>query len=281
LEAILTRHSKLRYNERVNSSKTLDEIVELARRYGLSIADIPKCYKCERRFLKYNKIYYNGYIFVFAPKSAYTKLVTVYPSKFSSFEKIFLKKENDRKKKEALIQKFILFNNNYYKITYYKNKIIEFRLLSNVLLDIKLSNDFILDKLKRYLNGEDVYFKKYIAFKNISSVDKMIYDAVINIPYGKTISYTQLANKLDNKFSISKLVYTLNKNPLLILIPTHRVICNNGRIGSFCSLVSLKEELLKIEHNGLMKPILEEYERFNKNDFTYNIGNLFKEELNN
>ncbi len=66
------------------------------------------------------------------------------------------------------------------------------------------------------------------------------------IPYRKTASYKSLAERLKQK-GYRSIGQALGRNPLLIVIPCHRVICSDGSLGGFGSGLKLKEFLLGLE----------------------------------
>lgn len=281
MKYVPTIHSKVRYSQRVNPRDTMDETVLLAKKYGVRIEDIPLEHNGIRGFMGHNKIYYEGRIYIFTEDSNYTKLVTIYYNKSSILEKIFLEKERIRKNEVSMKDKkyykikITKFKNEYYKIVYFKDKIIEYRLLLNCHEGIFYKSDKINIEINKYLMGKRVYLRKYIEFKDISPMDKIVYNEVLDIPYGKTISYKELVNKLSIKISIRALVLSLNRCQLLYFIPTHRVICSNGKIGSFCTRTSLKEELIKMEKQHAFNNEKQENNKPKENDFCVSIGELF------
>lgn len=66
------------------------------------------------------------------------------------------------------------------------------------------------------------------------------------IPHGKTASYKSLAERLKQK-GYRSIGQALGRNPLLIVIPCHRVICSDGSLGGFGSGLKLKQFLLDLE----------------------------------
>ncbi len=66
------------------------------------------------------------------------------------------------------------------------------------------------------------------------------------IPYGKTATYKSLAMRLGHK-GYRSVGQALSANPLLIVIPCHRVLRSNGSLGGFSAGLKLKEFLLRLE----------------------------------
>ena len=85
-----------------------------------------------------------------------------------------------------------------------------------------------------------------------SSFQKEVWKALLNIPYGKTYSYGELAKKLGGKEKTRAVASAIAKNPILILIPCHRVIGSNGKLTGFSGGIERKARLLELEGNSLV-----------------------------
>lgn len=66
------------------------------------------------------------------------------------------------------------------------------------------------------------------------------------IPYGKTQTYKFLAEKLNHR-GYRSIGQALSRNPLLIVIPCHRVLSSDGSLGGFTGGLELKKFLLRLE----------------------------------
>ena len=101
-------------------------------------------------------------------------------------------------------------------------------------------------ELLEYFNGHRKEFSFPIYYKD-TLFRETCYKALQTIPYGKTISYQELANKI-NKPSASRAVgNAIHHNPLLIVIPCHRIIRKNGDLGGFGAGIDIKIKLLELE----------------------------------
>ena len=77
-----------------------------------------------------------------------------------------------------------------------------------------------------------------------------------NIPYGKTITYNDIAKSIAQKRNISKMSSqavggAVGWNPICITIPCHRVVGTNGNLTGYGGGLNNKIELLKIEKNNM------------------------------
>ncbi len=67
--------------------------------------------------------------------------------------------------------------------------------------------------------------------KKITEFQKKVYEIVKKIPKGKTITYKAIALQL--KSSPRAVGQALKRNPNPIIMPCHRVICSDGKIGGY------------------------------------------------
>jgi AraC family transcriptional regulator of adaptative response/methylated-DNA-[protein]-cysteine methyltransferase len=74
-----------------------------------------------------------------------------------------------------------------------------------------------------------------------------VWSALLEIPYGQTLSYEDLARKVGSP-SAQRAVGTANgMNRIAIVIPCHRVVNKNGKLGGYGGLLWRKEALLHLE----------------------------------
>jgi len=78
----------------------------------------------------------------------------------------------------------------------------------------------------------------------------MVWEEVLRIPYGKTISYKELAQRIDNPKASRAVGRALNQNPVPILIPCHRVIGSNGKLTGYGAGIAIKKKLLELERGN-------------------------------
>ncbi|MDR0409946.1 MAG: methylated-DNA--[protein]-cysteine S-methyltransferase [Spirochaetaceae bacterium] len=102
-----------------------------------------------------------------------------------------------------------------------------------------------------YFSGREPDFLPPLMPKG-SQFQKMIWDELVKIPYGKTISYGELAEqyKFENegKHTSARAVGgVVGRNPISILIPCHRVIGKNGSLTGYAGGICKKQQLLRLE----------------------------------
>ena len=76
---------------------------------------------------------------------------------------------------------------------------------------------------------------------------KAVWKALLDIPFGEIRSYKQVAEAIGNPKACRAVGMANNKNPILIVIPCHRVIGSDGSLVGYGGGIDLKEKLLKLE----------------------------------
>ena len=79
-----------------------------------------------------------------------------------------------------------------------------------------------------------------------------IWDRLRRIPYGKTITYGEIAREIAKEYNINKMSaqavgQAVRANPICIIIPCHRVIGSNGQLTGFSGGIDKKKLLLEHE----------------------------------
>lgn len=101
-------------------------------------------------------------------------------------------------------------------------------------------------QLKEYFSGQRKIFD--LPLEPAGTVfQKKVWNALCDIPYGKTVSYRQIAEKIDCPKGFRAVGMANNKNPISIIIPCHRVIGADGSLTGYGGGLSVKESLLQLE----------------------------------
>ena len=102
--------------------------------------------------------------------------------------------------------------------------------------------------LNDFLKGKSKFIKSNFLIKG-SPIQKKVWRELKNIKFGKTKTYGEIAKitKLSPR-SVGKIC---GQNKLLLIIPCHRVIRKDGKLGGFSARggIKLKKKLLKFENN--------------------------------
>jgi len=105
----------------------------------------------------------------------------------------------------------------------------------------------LLDLLDRYFAGEKVTFDLPLDLTDGSDFQRQVWNRLQEIPYGQTISYQQLANDIGKPGAVRAVGAANGANPIPILIPCHRVIASNGKLGGYSGGIEIKDALLRLE----------------------------------
>ena len=86
---------------------------------------------------------------------------------------------------------------------------------------------------------------------NGTEFQNLVWKEISRIPYGQTMSYKEIAARIGHPNSSRAVANACGKNPYPIIIPCHRVICSNGKIGGYSGPGGIPEKrrLLKNENN--------------------------------
>ena len=101
-------------------------------------------------------------------------------------------------------------------------------------------------QLSEYLIGERKEFDLPIRMRG-TEFQKRVWRALLDIPYGETRSYKQIAEAIGNPKGVRAVGMANNRNQLLIVIPCHRVIGASGSLVGYGQGLEMKEFLLRLE----------------------------------
>ena len=76
---------------------------------------------------------------------------------------------------------------------------------------------------------------------------KRVWDELVRIPYGRTISYGELALRIGNAKASRAVGLANGRNPISIIVPCHRVIGANGTLTGYGGGLPVKQKLLQLE----------------------------------
>jgi methylated-DNA-[protein]-cysteine S-methyltransferase len=121
------------------------------------------------------------------------------------------------------------------------------KLVNTIQLNPEDPNMFnIYPQLKEYFGGERKHFDLPLEIKG-TEFQRRVWNELLKIPYGKTISYKDLAVRLGDEKVIRAAASANGANPLPIAIPCHRVIGSDGSLIGYGGGLEIKEKLLILE----------------------------------
>ena len=101
-------------------------------------------------------------------------------------------------------------------------------------------------QLKEYFNGKRKAFSLELNPQG-TDFQKRVWNALKEIPYGKTCSYLELSKKLGDVKAIRAVAAANGKNPMWIVVPCHRVIGSDGSLVGYAGGLHRKKWLLDHE----------------------------------
>jgi methylated-DNA-[protein]-cysteine S-methyltransferase len=108
----------------------------------------------------------------------------------------------------------------------------------------------VIRQLQAYFSGELKHFDLPLAPEG-TEFQLRVWNSLRTIPYGETISYSQLAQKIGNPQAVRAVGLANGCNPIPIIIPCHRVIGSDGSLTGFGGGLANKQKLLALESRQL------------------------------
>lgn len=107
-------------------------------------------------------------------------------------------------------------------------------------------SDEAFRQITEYLSGKRQKFDLPLKITG-TDFQKKVYSALLDIPYGETASYGEIAARTGNPKAARAVGGACNKNPLLLVVPCHRVVGASGSLTGFAAGIETKQKLLALE----------------------------------
>ena len=105
----------------------------------------------------------------------------------------------------------------------------------------------LAQRLRVYFGGHKVIFSDQPDLSGATTFQRQVWQITSLIPYGETRSYAWVAEQIGNPRAVRAVGQALARNPLPIIIPCHRVLNSNGKLGGYSEGVEWKRYLLNLE----------------------------------
>lgn len=102
-------------------------------------------------------------------------------------------------------------------------------------------------QLNQYIEGNRKVFDLPYEMTG-TEFERSVWNALLEIPFGETRSYGQVAASLGNPAACRAVGRANSRNPIGIFVPCHRVIGANGTLTGYAGGLEMKKNLLEIEH---------------------------------
>ena len=107
-------------------------------------------------------------------------------------------------------------------------------------------------QIDEYLKGDRNKFDIPLVMVG-TDFQKKVWKALMQIPYGETSSYLQLAKNIDKAKAVRAVASANGANAMSLIIPCHRIIGSNGDLVGYGGGLPFKKRLLDLEHNLFSK----------------------------
>ncbi len=105
----------------------------------------------------------------------------------------------------------------------------------------------LVERFTLYFGGNRVNFTDKLDFAAATAFQREVWETARLIPYGETGSYRWIAEKMNKPGAARAVGQALGRNPLPIIVPCHRVLASDGRLGGFSGGLDMKRNLLRLE----------------------------------
>lgn len=106
--------------------------------------------------------------------------------------------------------------------------------------------ELAVKQLNEYFSGERIEFEIPLMFVG-TDFQKLVWNELLSIPYGKTISYRELAANIGRPESVRAVANANGANSLSIFTPCHRVVGSDGTLTGYAGGLPAKQYLLSLE----------------------------------
>lgn len=109
--------------------------------------------------------------------------------------------------------------------------------------------ELVYKEVMEYLDGERTSFD-FVYELDGTEFQNRVWDQLTRIPYGETRTYKEVAIAIGNPRASRAVGMANNKNPIIIVVPCHRVIGQNEKLIGYAGGIDMKKELLDLERKG-------------------------------
>jgi methylated-DNA-[protein]-cysteine S-methyltransferase len=115
--------------------------------------------------------------------------------------------------------------------------------------------DPVRRQLDEYFGGTRTAFELPVDLRQSAPFSRAVLEKLARVPYGQVTTYGALAKAADRPQAARAVGTVMNRNPIPIVLPCHRVVGANGSLVGYGGGLERKEQLLKLE--GALQPHLD------------------------
>lgn len=105
----------------------------------------------------------------------------------------------------------------------------------------------LVQRLRIYFSGHRTTFPDELDLSGATAFQREVWEVTRLIPYGETRSYAWVAGQIKRPTAVRAVGQALARNPLPVVIPCHRVITTNGKLGGYSGGLEWQSYLLNLE----------------------------------
>lgn len=105
-------------------------------------------------------------------------------------------------------------------------------------------------QLEEYFAGKRTSFQVPLLFSG-TDFQRAVWQELLQIPYGSTLSYKDLAFRVGKPTAIRAVANANNANPISVIVPCHRVMGSNHKLTGYGGGLAIKQQLLCLETSTL------------------------------
>ncbi|MFC2016837.1 methylated-DNA--[protein]-cysteine S-methyltransferase [Chloroflexota bacterium] len=105
----------------------------------------------------------------------------------------------------------------------------------------------LMERLRAYFSGRKAIFADKLDLSGTTPFQRGVWEITRLIPYGETRSYAWVAEQVKRPRTVRAVGQALARNPLPVIVPCHRVLNIDGKLGGYTGGIEMKRQLLFLE----------------------------------
>ena len=135
---------------------------------------------------------------------------------------------------------------------------IDRRIESGLMANFVESGSLVIEETKaqllQYFDGKRKEFDLPLLLVG-TEFQKQVWNSLIEIPFGKTLSYAGLSRKLGDEKAIRAVARANGDNAISIIVPCHRILGSDGSLTGYAGGLRTKQKLLQLENASLQREL--------------------------
>lgn len=112
--------------------------------------------------------------------------------------------------------------------------------------------DAVRRELHEYFEGRRLAFDLDVDVEPVPSFNRLVLDELARVPYGELTTYGALADRVGHPHAARAVGGVMNRNPVPIILPCHRVVGASGKLTGYAGGLERKQALIALEGGALL-----------------------------